>query len=182
MTIEDFHSIITQKIKDENEIRNQRIKWFLIIQGFLIAGICTIIDKESKILTSCLINIYTQISILGFVVSISFWYAGWRSMKSISMALASWHMFLLKEKMKYEDFPPISLITKEIIKGGFNNEEDATAINSWIKKLGEHMYLNNPCLKCRDTLLNRTDWLMPFLFLPSIFGLFWALVFILLIK
>ena len=41
-----YRNAIREMIKDENEIRNQRTNWFLVIQGFLIAGVCQLPDSH----------------------------------------------------------------------------------------------------------------------------------------
>ena len=52
-----YHNIIRQMITNENEIRNQRTNWFLVIQGFLVAGgcECMLIKVMMKYLFCCLL-------------------------------------------------------------------------------------------------------------------------------
>ena len=66
-----YHNVIRQMIKDENEIRNQRSNWFLVIQGFLVAGCCELYANK------CQCNIYDLILIIssiGIVSSLSLVY------------------------------------------------------------------------------------------------------------
>lgn len=42
-----YHNIIRQMITNENEIRNQRTNWFLVIQVFLVAGCCELYANKS---------------------------------------------------------------------------------------------------------------------------------------
>ena len=42
-----YHNVIRQMITNENEIRNQRTNWFLVIQGFLVAGCCELYANKS---------------------------------------------------------------------------------------------------------------------------------------
>lgn len=40
VSLKEYNNTIREMIKHEDEVRNQRTNWFLIIQGFLIAGLC----------------------------------------------------------------------------------------------------------------------------------------------
>ena len=53
---ENYTETIRQMIKHEDEVRNQRTNWFLVIQGFLIAGICQLENNLSTLLQEVLEN------------------------------------------------------------------------------------------------------------------------------
>jgi len=103
VSMKEYNNTIREMINHENEIRNQRTNWFLVIQGFLIAGICQLKCDDS--------NIQIMISIIGIFTSLSFCHAAWRSMLAVTYAINCWE-YKTKATDKY---PPVSLITKEIL-------------------------------------------------------------------
>ena len=106
-----YHNIIRQMITDENEIRNQRTNWFLVIQGFLMAGCCELYANKCQ----CNNDLILIISSIGFLTSLSLVYASWRSEKSIKMLLAVWDIFIREADKRYKDFPPVIALTSGII-------------------------------------------------------------------
>lgn len=162
----DYNNTIREMIKHENEIRNQRTNWFLVIQGFLIAGAYQI-EHESFL--------QVNISIVGVVTSISFAYAAWRSSLAINYAYACWKSFLEDKKESGEDYPPISLITKEIIEIRYPQKEPVSSKERLLK----FMYPEN-CLDLRlGKCLNYCDCLLPYKTLPVLFLMFWIVVLVL---
>ena len=107
-----YHNVIRQMIKDENEIRNQRTNWFLVIQGFLVAGCCELYANRSL---DKIFIMLIMISIIGFITSCSFLYAAWRSEKAIKMLLAVWDIFIGEADKRYKDYPPVIALTSGII-------------------------------------------------------------------
>lgn len=105
-SVEKYNNTIREMIKHENEIRNQRTNLFLVIQGFLIAGICQLPDGS---------YLHLLIAMVGYVSSIAFKHAVWRSTLAVSYALACWENHVGVHRMK---LPPVSLITKEILDAG----------------------------------------------------------------
>ena len=116
-----YHNIIRQMITNENEIRNQRTNWFLVIQGFLVAGCCELYANKCLCQICYLILI---ISVIGIVTSLSFWHAAWRSEKAIEMVLACWDIFIRDNNRRIKEFPPVIALTKSIIQRyKFSNEK-----------------------------------------------------------
>lgn len=174
----NYHNIIRMMITTENEIRNSRINWFLVIQGFLFAGLCEIFSKES-ICLCCDKNKYLIliIVIIGIVTSISFLFAAWRSEKAISMAMNAWNLFLEEKPAVIKDYPPICLITDSIISEKIPMK-DVIGINDWIEDINRLMYpKGRECKKCWDRLINKFEWLMPYKFLPIVFIMVWSIIF-----
>ena len=154
VSMKEYNNTIREMINHENEIRNQRTNWFLVIQGFLIAGICQLKCDDS--------NIQIMISIIGIFTSLSFCHAAWRSMLAVTYAINCWE-YKIKATDKY---PPVSLITKEILKA--ENEK------SWEYKIQKRMYKDKCCCTFwLDKLRNECDILLPYAALPILFFLFW---------
>lgn len=173
-----YHNVIRQMITNENEIRNQRTNWFLVIQGFLVAGGCEL--YANKGFDEIFILLFA-ISIIGIIASCSFLHAAWRSEKSIEMALACWNIFLEKCGLTIQDFPPVILLTERIIRnGGFTNQNDDENIK-YEKKIFRKMYENNDGRSCKDSKSNKWDCIMPFKAIPKLFLYFWVFVDIVLI-
>ena len=172
----DYHKIIREMIRYEDEVRNSRNNWFLVIQGFLIGGICTLLSND--IHSNLLLYIgCVLIALVGTITSISFKYAAWRSEKAMQMAHACWKLFLCERKQKIQDYPPVHLLTKGVI----DNHEylDEIGIIEWESKLNEKMYeYTFEWRKQRDKNLNQYDCLMPFKAIPGVFLLFWSIVLI----
>lgn len=163
-SIRIYNDTIRQMIWHENEIRNQRTNWFLVIQGFLISGICR--DDISHIL--CIL-----VSIVGIVTSLSFGHAAWRSSLAISYALACW-----REKADNNsliELPPVSLITKKILEAKGKPKIDDC---SWEFKIQQRMYPpKDTCVSWWNRLRNKCDWALPYRILPVLFFLFWIIYF-----
>lgn len=157
----EYRKTIREMIKHENEIRNQRTNWFLVIQGFLIAGICKL---------SCDSYLHFLIAIVGIVSSIAFRHAAWRSTLAVSFALACWENRVsanLRTKL-----PPVSLITKEILDAEKSPKND----NSWEMKIQKLMYRDKTEDELRsDKRWNKRDYLLPYRSLPVLFLIFWSL-------
>ena len=159
--VEKYNNTIREMIKHENEIRNQRTNWFLVIQGFLIAGICQLECKNPVL--------QLFIAVIGAATSVSFWHAAWRSTLAMDFALACWKKFLGNEDAS--KYPPVSLITKEILK-----VDNSTGNNpSWEAAIQKLMYSEKRCKLCRDKIRNRFDRILPYRVLPVLFFVFWIL-------
>lgn len=168
--MEDYHNIIRQMIKNEDEVRNQRTNWFLIIQGFLIAGLCSLCEKSDPGLLSLLI------SCIGLLVSFSFMYAAWRSTKAVTMAIVCWKLFLKDNKKVLCDYPPINLITKEIISHKTDIDDDDIGASEWNKKIFNRMYKGQ--ISYIDKKINGLEFLLPYRFLPVVFMVLWIVIII----
>lgn len=163
----NYHNIIRELIKHEDAVRNSRNNWFFAIQGLLVnAYIITLTHQEElKVyLVICLV-----LAIIGLVTSFSFLYAVWRSEKSISMALACWNSFLIKNGKTIQDYPPIALITSGII--GMQSQDNLFGAVDWERDLNKMMNL-----KRIDKGLNKIDCFMPFKVLPIIFTVLWFFI------
>ena len=157
VSLKEYNNTIREMINHENEIRNQRTNWFLVIQGFLIAGLCQLQCDET--------NFKIMISFIGIAASISFFHAAWRSERAVTFAIKCWeYKYRGTEKDKY---PPISLITKEILK--------AKNKKSWEYMIQKRMYKDKCyCTFLLDKLRNRCDiLLLPYAVLPILFFFFW---------
>ena len=171
----EYHKIIREMIKNEDEVRNSRNNWFLVIQGFLIGGICTLLSCDNNHLL--LHMAYILIALVGTATSISFRYAAWRSEKAIEMAHACWRLFLCKRNQNTQDYPPIHLLTMGIINNSCNSNEFGIA--GWENELNAKMYEYADIEKKQnDERLNKYDCLMPFKAIPQIFLLLWSMVLI----
>lgn len=159
----EYGVIIREMIKHENEIRNQRTNWFLVIQGFLIAGISQLANVS---------YLHLLIAVVGIVSSLSFKHAAWRSTLAITFALACWReRFNSKQRVK---LPPVSLICKKIL----DIEESPKNKQSWELRILKQMYNNREDELQRDKKKNQRDYLLPYRALPVLFLLFWCIYFI----
>lgn len=173
-----YHNVIRQMIKDENEIRNQRTNWFLVIQGFLIAGFCELYANK------CLKEIFIlliMISIIGFITSCSFLYAAWRSEKAIKMLLAVWDIFIGEADKRYKDYPPVIALTSGIINK-YKDDKNKKFTDNDKRELEIYylMYYKKTNIKRKwDSFLNKLDFLLPFMSIPVVFIIAWiAVIFI----
>lgn len=153
----EYRDAIREMIKDENEIRNQRTNWFLVIQGFLIAGVCQLPDSIF------LLKIF--ISLVGIVTAVSFWQAAWRSTLATTYALCWWKTI---KKKKNETIPPVSLITRDILE---KKRDDSLPNERIYDRMMEEM---DKWTKWRAGSRNKLDWLLPYKLLPYVFFLFWT--------
>jgi len=159
----EYREAIREMIKSENEIRNQRTNWFLVIQGFLIAGICQLenIDLCFQFL----------IALVGVVAALSSWYAAWRSKLAITFALNCWKYHLDLKRKRKEDYAPVSLITKEILEA-----DNSTGNNpSWEVEIQNLMYPKKGCKLRYHKILNQYDFVLPYMTFPVLFLVFWII-------
>ena len=106
----DYHRIIREMIKNEDEVRNSRNNWFMALQGLLVnafIGPLVLHQKDLMFSTETIKYIVTAIALMGVITSISFLHAAWRSKKSVMMALACWDLFLTNNTHKIQDYPPL---------------------------------------------------------------------------
>lgn len=177
-----YHNVIRQMIKDENEIRNQRTNWFLVIQGFLVAGCCELYANRSL---DKIFIMLIMISIIGFITSCSFLYAAWRSEKAIKMLLAVWDIFIGEADKRYKDYPPVIALTSGIINK-YKDDKNKKFTDNDKRELEIYylMYYKKTNIKRKwDSFLNKLDFLLPFMSIPVVFIIAWiAVIFIVLIK
>lgn len=173
-----YHNVIRQMIKDENEIRNQRTNWFLVIQGFLVAGCCELYANRS--LDKIFITLI-MISIIGFITSCSFLHAAWRSEKAIKMLLAVWDIFIGEANKRYKDYPPVIALTSGIINK-YKDDKNKKFTDNDKRELEIYylMYYKKTNIKRKwDSFLNKLDFLLPFMSIPVVFIIAWiAVIFI----
>ena len=169
----DYHKIIREMIKDENNVRNSRNNWFMTIQGLLVNALINTLMCQKNLIFHLNVAyiILIIISFIGLITSVSFLYAAWRSERSIKMALACWDLFLVETGQKIQDYPPISLITKGIIDK--SAKKNIIGAIDWEKKVNVMMYGDDDCLRCCDKRRNKLDFLMPFRLIPLIFIILW---------
>lgn len=174
-----YHNIIRQMITNENEIRNQRTNWFLVIQGFLVAGCCELYANKCLCQICYLILI---ISVIGIVTSLSFWHAAWRSEKAIEMVLACWDIFIRDNNRRIKEFPPVIALTKSIIQRyKFSNEKLTENDNREIEIFHQIYCVGKNYKKkkrkiCWDSKRNNLDCMLPFKAMPIVFFLAWIIV------
>lgn len=172
----DYHRIIREMIKNEDEVRNSRNNWFMALQGLLVnafIGPLVLHQKDLMFSTETIKYIVTAIALMGVITSISFLHAAWRSKKSVMMALACWDLFLTNNTHKIQDYPPVTLITEGII--GKNAKDNIIGAKDWENDVNKMMYGDNDCLKCCDKKKNKLDILMPFQLVPFVFIVFWII-------
>ena len=174
-----YHNIIRQMITNENEIRNQRTNWFLVIQGFLVAGCCELYANK------CLNQIYYLlliIFVIGIVTSVSFWHAAWRSEKAIEMLLACWDIFIRDNNRSIKEFPPVIALTKSIIQKHKFNKQHPTVNDNREIEIFRQIYCvgkNHKKIKWKircDFWCNRFDCMLPFKAIPIVFLIVWIIV------
>lgn len=164
----NYHNIIREMIKREDEVRNSRNNWFMAIQGLLANAFISSVALKDLMVS---LNICMVLAFIGFVTSVSFLYATWRSEMSVRMALECWNLFLIDNGKKIQDYPPITLITYGIIKN--ESKDNIIGAVDWENKLNNAMNL-----KKIDKKLNKIDGIMPFKLIPMVFMFLWFICFI----
>lgn len=183
-----YDEVIRNLIDKENTTRNQRTNWFLLIQGFLVAAFCDIINPEDftnngnilvlhltdfiPITSICILFV---ICLIGLLSSISFLYAAWRSEKAMQMLLRCWDIFRLENKKSLKDYPPVIALTKPIIeneRSSTGNEKLDEDINKWNKCIHDMM---RPHLTRKDVTYNKLEFLLPYKFIPCLFSIIWLI-------
>lgn len=111
--IKEYNNIIRQMLHHEDEIRNQRTNWFLVIQGLLINGLLLVITSEDFNYKLCAVSF---LLFIGMLVSGSFLYAAKLSAKASSEGKIFWQNVIVNNKRNIDDFPPICLLSNEKFK------------------------------------------------------------------
>lgn len=108
--IKEYNKIIRSMLQHEDNIRNQRTTWFLVIQGLLANAIIMIyIEKD----LNCQMEIISLLLFLASIVSFSFLYVAKKSARASNYGEEYWKDILDREKKNNEDYPPICLLAKE---------------------------------------------------------------------
>ena len=68
----DYHRIIREMIKNEDEVRNSRNNWFITIQGLLVNAVINSLVHQKDLMLSINATYVILISIvsLGFITSV----------------------------------------------------------------------------------------------------------------
>ena len=171
-----YNQIIRQLINHENEIRDQRNKWQLTIYGFMIAGYVAAFIKQD---IYCNNIICLVISFVGLIITFSFFLASCVSNLSISMALSCWNIALERNGERIINYPPVCLITRNIIE---NNTiplgDDNIGINEWSTLIHDRLLSRNNQNSIVRELYKFEGLFMPYKIIPIIFGLLWTVFFI----
>lgn len=107
--LKEYNNEIRRMLQHEDNIRNQRTSWFLVIQGFLINGILLVLtnkDFESKP------DAITVLLIIGIIISFSFLYAAFISNKAYSQGKNHWRD-IKKTYLETNNYPPVCLLEKK---------------------------------------------------------------------
>lgn len=182
----DYHKIIREMIKNENELRSSRNNWYMAIQSFLFSGVCVICAEDSfssiKEQSDIKLCLLVAAVLIGLITSISFLFVAWRSEKAISMAMNIWNLFLEENSKVIKDYPPICLITDSIVSEKIPTI-DKIGIKDWVESINKQMYpKGKECKKCIDGFINKFEWLMPFKLMPFVFTIAWSIICICLCK
>lgn len=117
--LKEYNNAIRQMLQHEDNIRNQRTTWFLVIQGLLINGILLVLtnkDLELKLkLTAVAILL-----LIGLLISISFFYAADLSHKAYTRGKRYWNDII---KHNSKDFPPICLLADNTLDLGYRKKK-----------------------------------------------------------
>lgn len=172
-----YNQVIRELVTHENEIRDSRNKWLLLINSFMLGGYVTVLIKNEVAHNYMICPV---IALVAFFVSLSFIYAAWRSSLSLSMALGCWDLVLERNCARVIDCPPVCLITKSIIEQiQVSSEDDVIGVNEWNALIYEKLLgKNSKKMVCMKKRLNKADFLMPYKFVPVIFTLLWISLFI----
>ena len=162
----NYHNIIREMIKSENKLRSSRNNWFVAIQSFLFTAVCNLCLEDSFSICCSSCNDIKCLLVIAVL---------------IAMDMSAWYKFLDENKQIVEDYPPICLITDSIISKTIPTI-DNIGIEKWVKCMNKQMYPEGKeCKKCRDKLINKFEWLMPFKFIPLFFIVIWVIIFIVLV-
>ena len=161
---------IRHSLEEECNIRNTRTNWFLVFQAALGNGVIELL--LSNVGLGCRLGGIVVLSLIGFVISISFAFAAWRSEKAISMLFTYWDQIRCENGMKIADNYPVSPINDHIISNYFaHSYEEDFETSIWEHKLAHRMNL-----KKWDKIMNKHDEFMPYKFLPRMFLLCWIII------
>lgn len=108
--IKEYNETIRRMLEHEDEIRNQRTNWFLVIQGLLINGMLMLLtNKDFK----CSGIIIFVLLVIGVFVSFSFLWAAYLSSKASKEGKIYWQNYMKANHVDINDFPPICLLARE---------------------------------------------------------------------
>lgn len=170
---------IRHSMEIECNIRNTRTNWFLVFQAALGGGLIQLLLSNATYY--CKMGGITMLSIIGLAISASFIHAAWRSDRAISMLFAYWDQVRNENRMRIEDYYPISPINEHIISSYYSHSYgDDFETSVWEHKLAQRMNLKKH--RIWNKFMNKCDCLMPYNFLPKVFFVCWIIVLILIWK
>lgn len=108
--LKEYNNEIRRMLQHEDNIRNQRTSWFLVIQGLLINGILLVLtnkDFESKSITIAILLF------IGTIISFSFLHAARLSYEAYREGKQYWHNIITGQNSK--EYPPVCLLEEKII-------------------------------------------------------------------
>lgn len=171
--LDHLDEAIRHSIEEECSNRNSRTNWFLVLQVALVGGIIQVCSNDFSEQYRWIFVII--IGIVGFLISVSFAFAAWRSEKAVDMLLAFWDQVREENKMGIADNYPVIPLTSGIIKDYFRFgcyvSFDKSKDTIWQCKLAMRMKLT-----CIDMLINKCAGLMPYKFIPKLFLVCWLLL------
>ncbi|NLI35361.1 MAG: hypothetical protein GX416_02425 [Bacteroidales bacterium] len=96
---QNFDREIRKLLDNETKLVNDRMMWFILLQGLLLAGFCSIFSKD--------IVVSIVISVIGIFISIIIRHSFWESEKAIAFILSKWNKFIKDNNFNYDDYPPV---------------------------------------------------------------------------
>lgn len=154
--LKEYNNEIRRMLQHEDNIRNQRTSWFLVLQGLLINGILLVLtnkDFDSKSITIAILLL------IGTIISFSFLHAARLSHEAYREGKQYWHNIITGQNSKeysntYTTAPRCSLIIT-----GQNSKEYPPVC------LLEEKIIN---LRSQNRIKLKTIFL-PYIFLPLFF-------------
>lgn len=117
--LKEYNNEIRRMLQHEDNIRNQRTSWFLVLQGLLINGILLVLtnkDFDSKP------DAIAILLFIGTIISLSFLHAAILSNKAYTRGKKYWQD-IIKKNPETNNYPPVSLLEE---KKSSEESEDKT--------------------------------------------------------
>ena len=150
-----YNEAIRQKLDHEHSVMKNRTGWHHIVQMGMFMGFYQIMTKEFPLQ-------YTKylLPVMGIIYAFSALYSIWVSEKARASIFMHWNRYREKNKLEWEDFPPVSGDPFEHIK----------------KSLDEPSIRIDMNLKCIDICIAHyvPHWFMLYKFIPILFLIIWC--------
>jgi hypothetical protein len=97
--IQAYNNIIRSMIEHENSLINNRLNWFILLEGLLLAGLSGLAETFR--------TLAVVLAIVGIVVSVSFAIEIAVAGMAIGNLLSLWSGRLETEGVRWQEFPPV---------------------------------------------------------------------------
>lgn len=107
--LKEYNNEIRRMLQHEDNIRNQRTSWFLVLQGLLINGILLVLTNKDFDSKSIIITI---LLLIGTIISFSFLHAARLSYEAYCEGKQYWQD-IIKKNPETNNYPPVCLLEEK---------------------------------------------------------------------